>query len=655
MIKLLLFLCPVYGFLPKLPDYIKYDVQTNLLNLGKLTEYLEDLGVNNKIGECVRKLKEMVNHFLSDPAMLNFIRHSGKGLGDIGDYDTCESTNTSYYAIFYLKVNYAAGVRTAFCVPKECHPEVIELTKPFLAALANFAVDGNFSAEQITFEYPKEDNKELNKLKPQGLAFYIGSYALIAFSLILTALDQYGYFSVEDPQPTTWKKIAVCFSLKRNLHTVFNTENKYDYNLNILNGIRVISLCWIVMGHFTVALGISPIANLPELVHSTFHTWFMGIVKAGNLASDTFFLLSGFFSSMSIYRIFVNSENRSIKMVLWMYLRRYIRLFPVFMFGILGATFIMPTLYDSPLSSWSGPQVRMCEEQWLYCLTYINNYISGFYDSCMGWLWYIHADMQFYLLVPILFLIYFSKRKVMYMVMFLLAVGSLIVQILIVGRYKYNLSAFKLDNENDMNTMVFMKPYCRIWTYLMGIILFLMYESRANLLSSIKQIILNQTIIRRICYFLALLILLLSIYSFFYLDDCPECWGDTFGMFHIIAIRPFFIFGVTLIIYPVIIGKGRLLLSILGHFIFCHVSKVSYGIYMLHLPLIGIMRFVNTHGRIILPFDIVIGSLTIVLMSYVFSGVVTVLYEYPVMCILKTVVENKIPKDKHEPLIKSTN
>lgn len=654
---LLLFLYPVHGFLPYLPkiyDYLKHGAQSNFLdflNLIKATGYLDTLEANSTISECVEKLRQMANHFMTDPAMTSFARHSGKGLGDIGDYDTCEATNTSYYAIFFLKVNYAAGVRTAFCVPRECRPEVVELTKPFLAAAANYAVNGKFTAKQITFEFPKADNTVLNKLRPGGWAFYLGSFALIAFSLAITALDRYGYFAAEDPQPTTWKKVAVCFSLSRNLKSVFSTENTRDPKLNVLNGIRVLSICWIVTGHFAVALGISPVANLPELAHSVFHSVFMGFVKSGNLASDAFFFLSGFFSAMSVFRLLAHPENRTGKMVLWLYLRRYIRLFPVFMFGILGATFIMPTMYDSPLSSWAKPQVRMCEEQWVYCLLYVNNFVSGFYDSCMAWLWYLHVDMQFFLLVPLLFLLYFYRKQLMFITMGIISLISLVAQVWIIGYYKYSLSAAKLDHKNDMNTMVFMKPYCRIWTYLMGIFLYLMYEDHdtPQPFLSFKRFILTQTAIRRLSYLLALTMIALSVYSFFYLDHCPECWGAAFGVFHMIAIRPFFTLALAALVYPALIGRAKFLLSLLGHYIFCHISKVTYGIYMFHLPLIGIMRFINTHGRIILPFDIVVGSFTILLMSYVFSGVVTVLYQYPVMLMLKTFVEKNMAKLHSSP------
>ena len=111
-----------------------------------------------------------------------------------------------------------------------------------------------------------------------------------------------------------------------------------------------------------------------------------------------------------------------------------------------------------------------------------------------------------------------------------------------------------------------------------------------------------------------------------------------------IVIRPFFTFGIILLIYPVLIDRGKLTLSILGHYIFTHLSKVTYGIYMLHLPLIGVMRFINIQGRIIVHSDIVIGALNICFMSYVFSGVVTVLYEYPTLSLMKTFVEKNIEK-----------
>ena len=481
---LLFFISRISAFVPYVPNYfinLNKSIQLNpfqILNSIQTSEHFSktNLFSISKDDECFKKLGIMANHFMSDPALINLIHYSGKGLGDIGDYDGCESSNTSYYAIFTLQANVATGVRTAFCIPKECKAEHLDLTKPFIAEVASGVVQMKIKPEQVIFEYPKSENAVLNKIKPGGRAFLYVSYALIVFSLIITGLDRYGYFSKENPQSTTWKRIAVCFSVQRNLHQMFNTDNKLDNKLNVLNGIRVLSLCWIVMGHFTIALMISPILNFLELVNTGFHTYFMGFIKAGNLASDCFFFLSGFFASMTLYRTFKAPKNRTFKVLLWMYVRRYLRLLPIFLFGLLGTTYILPTMYDSPLSGWAGPQVNMCESQWYYCLSYINNFASGFYDSCMAWLWYIYVDMQFYLMMPVLFAIYFMSKKAMFTIIGVISIISLVVQILIIGHYKFSLSPAKLDNDNDLNTITFIKPYCRVWTYLMGIITYLMYE-----------------------------------------------------------------------------------------------------------------------------------------------------------------------------------
>jgi len=622
----------------------------SLINHLTTNPNLFNKSTNTPLSECLNKIANMSNNFLTDQAVLNFALYSGKGIGDIGDYDSCHDTTESYYIIFTLQVNDVVGVRSAFCIPRACKPEVLDLTRPFLASFLGGFVNMTLTKNQIVFEYPKQENIILNQMKPGGKLFMGGSIVLILFILVITCLDRYKYFEKQGKQKTTLKRVLVCFSLQRTFSSLFKSENKLDPKLEVFNGIRLFSIMWIILGHYFVALLLSPVFNFLEVVNDIFHTFYMGFIKAANLSSDTFFFMSGFFAALSLYRIFINSENRNVKTFIWAYVHRYIRLFPNLIFGLLGTTFILPTLYDSPMSSWAGPQVKLCEDQWQYCLSYVNNFMSSFYGACMAWLWYLQNDCQLFCTAPIIIFLYCYRKSYGLLSLGFLSLVSLVVQTIIIVHYKFTLSVTKLDMTYDLNTYTFIKPYCRALTYFMGILTFLMYEEAKNpekgvsVFCKVKQIFTEFNVMRRILYFMGIFVMFMSIWSFYWLDEYPDSWNTTFGNIHMVLVRPVFIIGVWLIVYPVLIGKGRLILNTLGHYIFSPISKLTYGVYILHLPLIGVARFMTVQGRFARVEDCIIAMIGITFMSYIFSLATTIIYEYPTLKLVNEFIEYKIVK-----------
>ncbi len=597
--------------------------------------------------KCLQKLKLMINHAVSDRAMLNFIKYSGKGIGDIGDYEGCNAESSiSYYMIFAVQVNEIVGGRAAFCLPNECPPQVAEQTKAPIAALVTDYFHMTFTAEQVVMEYPKPENAALNKMKLGGKLFMGLSFVLIGFILAITIMDRYSCLHPE----TGWRKALGCFSLQQNVRLLFACGNPFDPKLEVFNGIRLLGISWIVLGHYHVSLMLAPIFNFLEAVNAIFSSFPMGVIKAANLASDIFFFMSGFFAAMSTYRILRIPENRTWKCVGTIYLHRYVRLLPVFLFGMLGTVFILPTLYDSPLSSWAGPQVQLCEDQWQYCFLFMNNFMSKFYGACMAWLWYVQNDMQFFLLAPLIMLIFSRGKRWGFFVIVSLCIVSLAVQTSIISYYKFSLSSTKLDLQHDMSTITFIKPYCRFLTYAMGMIVYLMYEEPNDPVNGIgpficlKRVIYEHNTLRHVIYAIGTVIMCICIYGFYFMDHYPDTWGTTFGMVHMVVVRPLFILGLTMVVYPVLIGRGKVILAIFGHYIFNPIAKVTYGTYMLHLPLIGVARFITVQGRFYRPLESILSAVGIIFMSYVFSTVVTMIYDFPTMRLFREYVEKGLKR-----------
>ena len=98
--------------------------------------------------------------------------------------------------------------------------------------------------------------------------------------------------------------------------------------------------------------------------------------------------------------------------VLSMYLHRYLRLTPAL--GILMCFSMILPLYmtSGPWAATKETLEGTCDKYWWYNILYINNFNVDTIP-CVGHVWYLANDMQFFLLSPI-FLYAFKVRIVLH-------------------------------------------------------------------------------------------------------------------------------------------------------------------------------------------------------------------------------------------------
>ncbi len=595
---------------------------------------------------CAEKLKTMASRFLSDPEVAAMLQYSGKGPNDMGDYLGCRDLAPgSYYLKITVVVGGFPGLNLALCLPKECSVEDMEVTKGKLADILSGVAGFKLTPEQIYMSDVAENNKTFNQA---GTGFYvcIGLTLLVSFIVVLSTVLDYNKLMSDQPD-TIPAKLVTCFSLKNSLRGVFSSTNRVDPKLEILNGVRALSIGWVVFGHtffYTVA---RPVYNAQDLIHDAFESLFMGVVKAGTYAVDTFFFLSGFLAALGLYKALAQAKNRTIGNVLLAYALRYMRLFPVFLVTLLYTVYVQPALYDGPVANYVNNQAKYCEEQWHYCLLYINNFMSDVNAMCIGWVWYLCNDMQFFLILPFIVIIYHKNKMFGLLTILMLCLGSFAVQFALGYHYSFDLSFARQSVMGEQTNIFYIKPYCRLNTYFMGVLLYLIYEEGKNPATSFRSIAAFQSFVhdtpwfRYPFYVAGALLTWLMVYSFYYIDVLPKTWGLHFGVLHLVFSRPLFILGLCMVLYPVLIGKGKVLLAVIGHSVCNFFGKLNYGIYMWHMAVITIPMCSSLESKFYGIFDVSVHGLGIFIISSAVSFVSTLLFESPIIQVIKTFVERR--------------
>lgn len=269
-------------------------------------------------------------------------------------------------------------------------------------------------------------------------------------------------------------KFIQCFSLIKNTSLIMDTTIKPGA-ITSINGVRVLSMWWVILGHvFIWQLIGGNVSNLTVAIPNLLTRFSFQAIANAFFSVDSFFFLSGLLVSYLSFRQMDRAKGRLP--LFKFYFHRFWRLTPTYMFVLLFYAKMTGFLGEGPL--WYQEQRNpACDKYWWTNLLYINNFWpKGLQSECMNWSWYLANDMQFYIISPIILLAAgrFGKRG--FLITFAsLLLGHFITTAVILGHY--NLDPLLMGggenpnvNQGDINfsDLVYIKPYCRIGPYLVG-------------------------------------------------------------------------------------------------------------------------------------------------------------------------------------------
>ena len=242
-----------------------------------------------------------------------------------------------------------------------------------------------------------------------------------------------------------------------------------------LNGMRVLSMAWIILGHtFLMPQAIAGYDNPDEVVgnYGAQNSYSIQLILGAEIGVDSFFFLSGFLLSHLTLAKLAKPGAKAFGVIQWVQamVYRYLRLTPSFAFAMLVYWGITFNLSSGPFAAnFQHSITRRCVNSWWSELLYLMNFVPYDPDSvCMGWTWYLGNDFIFAAIALIIIPIYCKSRVAGWgMAVIIFAASCAVTMYAVV---KDNLGIYVFDaHYRAYSNEAYSRPWNRIPAYLVGV------------------------------------------------------------------------------------------------------------------------------------------------------------------------------------------
>uniref|UniRef100_A0A182W4M0 Nose resistant-to-fluoxetine protein N-terminal domain-containing protein n=1 Tax=Anopheles minimus TaxID=112268 RepID=A0A182W4M0_9DIPT len=291
--------------------------------------------------------------------------------------------------------------------------------------------------------------------------------------IVLLAVASTLYEAVTLTRGETPHRNLVIFSLYCNGRKLLATYQRNQQmasvkssTIDCINGIRVISMVWVVFSHNYVRIAMQPIIN-SHVILTWVESYHSVLVVSSTVSVDTFFLLSGLLTCWSILNALDKCGRLNLPV---MYAHRYLRLTPALAALVLFSATLMKYTGSGPF--WDGAMTLTedgCRQYWWSALLYVQNYVNP-QKVCLGHTWYLSVDMQLYLIAPLLiYPLWRWGRRTLCLIVTLI-VASMVAVFVLFFVYHLRLSFLAVDEERLRHVYTYYPTHTRAGAWLVGVI-----------------------------------------------------------------------------------------------------------------------------------------------------------------------------------------
>ena len=415
------------------------------------------------------------------------------------------------------------------------------------------------------------------------------------------------------------KDLILSFSLYKTISAIMSTRQPAS-TITSINGIRVISMLWIILGHtYSFELEFDSTAAMFE---TTAKRFLFQLVDNFNYSVDSFYVLSGLLLSFLTIKEMERHQGKFPFMSF--YIHRLLRLSPANYLIMFSSFKVLPHVGSGPL--WIFREINNCEKYWWTNILYINNfYPTSFYDTCYTITWYLSTLMQLFIISPIFLLLLYNFWKIGLATI----AGTMFTSFAIIGTLagieNYNANPFQAVMAlQSSESTIYEKPYCRINAYLIGMVLgFVLYKNWK----------VDSPLWILICFYSVMWIIAVS--CLFVVFGQYETWNGhpftkTENVMFFMFSRTVFSFGIALMIYACHNGFGGVVNKFLSWSFWIPLSRLSFMVYLCH-PIVIYLMFRTLRSKLIYTdWLLIVLFAAAVMLSYCMALVLAVTVEYPI-------------------------
>jgi peptidoglycan/LPS O-acetylase OafA/YrhL len=279
-------------------------------------------------------------------------------------------------------------------------------------------------------------------------------------------------------------QICRLISPLENMRSVMQVKEEkivdHEPDLRSLNGIRVLSIMWVILGHMYFWILTLPYENGGDLF-AKFTEFDFLIVLNAFFSVDSFFVLSGFLTAYMMMKEFDKEKPFTIVQSIGAFIHRYLRITPSYAFILFFTATLGDYIGNGPFwRQLASPGHDACRTKWWRNILYIDDFWTTT-ENCVGYGWYLSNDMQFFVLSVLILPLYRKYHKLTHVLFGLIMLGSFISCIVLT--YKHDLKGFwvsdillllegkggNFDRIYGIIKYIYFKPWARVQPYIVGV------------------------------------------------------------------------------------------------------------------------------------------------------------------------------------------
>ena len=651
--------------------------------------------VHAELSTCIsdwEKIADSASELLSEDRSPygNMLAYSGHWVNDMGRFHKCKQMDNTQYVVLAVarrpwvvfaacgpdsctKSDYYSLLNSAFNIPivtaaKQAQDPIASL-RPKLSAI---------SLSSITVYFPFEYIDDHSTIHGGAVAMLVIIILLLVVCFTGTIIDLYlthnsvipisqtdtsdkstiSTSTISDNHHPLLIRVFLSFSFYTNFTKLMQpTASRSGENISVLNGLRVLSIGWVILGHvYGYRISSSPIINLQDLPEIIDKPKF-AIVYGAFYAVDTFFWMGGFLLAYLLVK-----EIKAKKRLNWfmVYFHRFWRLVPLFMFVTFLVWAFQGYGQEGPLWFEEDESSAGCADYWWTNLIFLNNFLpNGKRSYCLAVSWYMSNDMQFYIITPVIIYVYVKfQRAYGWIAIALLCMISVITAWEVAAQYDMNMVLVAPDN-SDYMYYYYVKPYCRVVTYALGLASgFIVCEVKQQEKSGViwdgiayyAGKVVNHKIGAWISFVFGLFLVTLLIFVQYNVwkqgDLSFSSWSKAQNIQFIAWNRLAYGVGLSCLLLPIILGHIKPAEWFLSLPIWSPFAKLTFSVYLIHLSIVTRFSQSTPSAYYVSDLNILMDLIMFVLLSYFVAVFITLTVESPMMALEKVLFH---PKPKGKP------